>query len=318
MFFCVIVSLILMCTGRVHAHPSIGILLDSKGNIYYSDLDHVWKVSNGKKTIAVSNVHTHELFIDANDNIFGEHLWYAGDASGKFFHYYWRLNRDGKLDTIISQRQAFTQVDFSLALDESGNQYYCKFTDSMHLYKRNANGEERLFATHDFKGVKFFQVQQNGDIYFTQKNNLYHIPADGKTSILAGNVGSQKSMLWGVWQDTAMRVYIAAFGDKVIHKIERNGKAVAYYRSSRGWAPANGVFDKKNRLWILEWSDKNEVRVVMMGSEPEAKKKSMLLPVSVGVTVILAMIVGLVSRKDATKRFHAKTQRKVSRKDAKV
>lgn len=51
--------------------------MDSKGDVYFTDLKHVWKLApDGKKNIVVSNVHTHELWIDANDNLYGEHLWY--------------------------------------------------------------------------------------------------------------------------------------------------------------------------------------------------------------------------------------------------
>ncbi|HLA68420.1 MAG TPA: hypothetical protein VJN65_01860 [Bacteroidota bacterium] len=36
------------------AHPGIGIVMDSKGNVYYTDLKRVWKIApNGQKTIAV-------------------------------------------------------------------------------------------------------------------------------------------------------------------------------------------------------------------------------------------------------------------------
>lgn len=63
------------------AHPGIGIVKDSKGNIFYTDLKQVWKITpDAIKTIAVKGVHTHELFIDEQDNLFGEHLWYNGEA----------------------------------------------------------------------------------------------------------------------------------------------------------------------------------------------------------------------------------------------
>ena len=59
------------------SHPGVGIVMDSKGDVYFTDLKHVWKLApDGKKNIVVSNVHTHELWIDANDNLYGEHLWY--------------------------------------------------------------------------------------------------------------------------------------------------------------------------------------------------------------------------------------------------
>ena len=59
-----------------YAHPGIGIVKNSKGIIYYSDLQQVWKIENGLKTIAVPGVHSHELYMDSADNLYGEHVIY--------------------------------------------------------------------------------------------------------------------------------------------------------------------------------------------------------------------------------------------------
>ena len=68
------------------AHPGIGIVEDSKGNIFYTDLEKVWKISkDGTKKVVVNNVHTHELYIDETDNLFGEHLWYNGDQKNTLY-----------------------------------------------------------------------------------------------------------------------------------------------------------------------------------------------------------------------------------------
>jgi hypothetical protein len=59
------------------AHPGIGIVMDQRGNVFYTDLSNVWRISpDGTKSIAVPFVHTHELFLDPDDNIFGEQLWH--------------------------------------------------------------------------------------------------------------------------------------------------------------------------------------------------------------------------------------------------
>lgn len=55
------------------AHPGIGIVCDSRGNIFYSDLENSWKTGpDGNSTIVVHNVHSHELSLDAGDNLYGE------------------------------------------------------------------------------------------------------------------------------------------------------------------------------------------------------------------------------------------------------
>ena len=66
-------NLIVMAT--IQAHPGVGIVNDSKGNIYYTDLKHIWKIDTlGRKSIAVPHVHSHELYMDEHDNLYGEHI----------------------------------------------------------------------------------------------------------------------------------------------------------------------------------------------------------------------------------------------------
>lgn len=97
------------------AHPGIGIVKNSKGKIYYTDLQQVWKLTAGKKTIGVPNVHTHELYIDAADNLYDQHEYNSNDTT--FYHYLWVLRRNGTLDTIVDPGQVYQQIDFSLARD---------------------------------------------------------------------------------------------------------------------------------------------------------------------------------------------------------
>src|SRR5688500_18377140 len=106
------------------AHPGIGIVKNSKGEIYYTDLQQVWKIKGDQKTIAVPNVHTHELYIDERDNLYGQHEYNPDDTT--FYHYLWVLSPNGQLDTIVHPRLAFQQVDFSLARDKRGNEYYTR------------------------------------------------------------------------------------------------------------------------------------------------------------------------------------------------
>src|SRR5829696_1534278 len=93
---------------KMIAHPGIGIVKDSKGNIYYTDLKQVWKIaSNGSKTAVVPGVHTHELYIDGQDNLYGEHLWYNGESKDTWGHYAWCLKNGGELVKEINPTEGF-------------------------------------------------------------------------------------------------------------------------------------------------------------------------------------------------------------------
>ena len=109
------------------AHPGIGIVLDSKGFVYYTDLKQVWQLdpATGNKKVVVPNVHTHELYMDASDNLYGEHLWYNGEDVDTWGHYVWRLRSEGVLDTIIKPSEGFLK-NYSFVRDAADNMYWVK------------------------------------------------------------------------------------------------------------------------------------------------------------------------------------------------
>lgn len=263
------------------AHPGIGIVKDSKGNIYYSDLNQVWKISNGRKSVVVPHVHTHELYVDTKDNLYGEHLIYEAGPPAKWYHYLWALRPDGRLDTVVNLREAYLRADYSLARDPAGNEYYTKqFTQTSatrHIYKRPAAGKESVFATGDFKGLRWLHPQKDGSLLYVQHNNVYKINPQGESRLLAKEIGNKTPSfsfsgnavtVWGVWPDSAGNVYAAVFSDQVVRKIQPDGQVVDYYKSGGNWAPAHGIFDNSGQLWLMESSDKNEIRVIAV---PAAK-----------------------------------------------
>ena len=44
--------------------------------------------------------------------------------------------------------------------------------------------------------------------------------------------------------------------------LDSTGVVSVFYTSAGEWAPTHGVFDRAGQLWVLECSDKNEIRAV--------------------------------------------------------
>jgi hypothetical protein len=267
----------LLCLFPVigQAHPGVGIVKDSRGNIFYTDLHQVWKITNGTKTVVVPNVHTHELYIDNNDNLYGEGSYYD-DKANKFYHYLWVYRANGQIDTIIGMKEDYLQQDFSLSRDKYGNEYYTKQflkqPESNNIYRKSPNGMETIFATGNFKGVTWLHPQDNGSLLYVSNNAIFKIDSFGNKHLIKDKVGNAKPSfkfsgnsitIWGVWQDDTNNIYVAVFSDQVVKKIDVNGNMTNIYKSKGNWAPLHGVFDNDNRLWVLESSDKNDVRVTL-------------------------------------------------------
>ena len=81
----------------VQAHPGIGLVYNGNQTIYYTDLTHVWRLNTktGESEIYLENIHTHELFLDENGNLFGEHYWYE-ESEEKFKNFIWKVDNNGE------------------------------------------------------------------------------------------------------------------------------------------------------------------------------------------------------------------------------
>ncbi len=258
------------------AHPGIGIVIDKKGNVYYTDLEQVWKIDlNGNKSVAVPYVHTHELYIDSNDNIFGEHVWYNGDALKTWGHYVWCLKNNGSVITVKKGTAGFL-TDYSFVRDVSGNMYWVeKFTISR-FQRKTPDGNIRTIAAGKFKDIRWMYVSKKEDVYFVDLHDLYKIPGEGKPELVAANLSSStpafsiyapRHSVMGIWMDSHENVYLANFSGQTVKKITSGGKVSNVYYSVSPWSPTAGVFDPEGNLWLLEYALANKARAVKISKE---------------------------------------------------
>ena len=260
----------------ISAHPGIGIVKDSKGNIYYTDLKQVWKISSdGSKTAVVTGVHTHELYIDVHDNLYGEHLWYNGESQNTWGHYVWCLKNTGELAKEINPAEGFLS-NYSFTRDSLGNMYWVERFTTSKIMKKTTNGEIIKLAEGKFGFIGWLTCTKNGLLYFTENNKLHRLYPDGKLETLAENIGSKAtdfSMMgrnydsYGIWTDSADNIYIAMIDSKKVIRIGSDGIPQTILTSNSLWTICSGIFDNSGKMWVLENSVSNEVRARMITKE---------------------------------------------------
>jgi len=260
-----------MITASVSAHPGIGIVMDSRGNVFYTDLKQVWKISpEGKKSVAVRNVHTHELYIDAEDNLYGEHLWYEGEATDKWGHYVWKLRADGTLEQVNTPCEGFLK-NYSFVRDRAGNMYWADRGTPTIIRKRTPDGTITDFCkTHDFRDVRWMTCSADGIVYLIDDGDLCRIASDGTVTTIARNL-SERSLaqffvgdqhrLMGLWLDQDENVYVAVYSGRLVKKVNRDGKVTVVARSNLPWSPTGGLVASNGDLYLLEYSMNNAARV---------------------------------------------------------
>jgi hypothetical protein len=64
-----LIFIVILLPFTDQTHPGIRIVKDRKGNIYYTDLKQVWKITKSNSTVDVIDVHSHELYISPHDNL---------------------------------------------------------------------------------------------------------------------------------------------------------------------------------------------------------------------------------------------------------
>ena len=249
------------------AHPPVSVVFDSRGNAYYSDLAQVWQVApDGTKRVVVPNVHTHELYMDAQDNLFGEHLWYEGEATNKWGHYVWRRDASGRVTKVIPNREGFLH-DYSFVRDRAGNMYFAK---DHTVIRRTPAGRNEVIASGGFRDIRWMTVRPDGTLYFTDAGDLVRITPDKrvtrpvramiKRSPLRLYVGDRHA-IQGIWTDAAGNVYLADSANAQVRRVTPAGAASVVAESTPPWTPSGGGVDRRGRLWVLEYSPTNQIRL---------------------------------------------------------
>lgn len=277
----VILTLFILClNGLLEAHPGIGIVMDSQGNVFYTDLVQVWKISpNGDRSIAVKDVHTHELFLDDHDNLYGEHEWYKGEASDKWGNYVWRLSPEGVIDKVIPDVEGFLD-NTTLIRDTEGNSYWArKSGENEMLMKQLTSGQQAIFSYHAFTDIRWMHFSRDGQcLYVVDLLTLKKVDESGKVSIVSDDLKEEgpsfedvhdRHYFFGIWTDKAQSLYVAAYGAGKVKKIDAGGQITTVFTSEEGWSPCGGPVAPDDSIWIMEFSKNNQTRIRKINSSGE-------------------------------------------------
>jgi hypothetical protein len=258
--------LILTAASAVLAHPPIGIVIDGQGNIYYSDLTQVLKrAPDGRVSTAVPNVHTHELALDAAGNLYGEHLRYSGEATNRWYHYFWRRSPDGKVARIVPEHEPFKNEDhISLVRDAAGNSYWAN-REQKAITRNGA-----VLARAEFKDIRWMMATPTGTVYLIDTQDLVRVTPAGQVTTVARKLADtrfvrpdigNRHVLMGLWTDRAGNVYVADFANGKVKRVAADGRVTVVAESTLPWSVTGGAFAPNGDLWLLETSVTNSVRV---------------------------------------------------------
>jgi hypothetical protein len=276
----VLATLILFLSHDATAHPATGIVIDRAGNIFFSELETIWKVdTSGQLSVfraGVSGRHVHELAIDGQDNIYGADYSYEAP---KYISDVWKMSPSGKFEYLLEPTDNPPRA-MSIWRDREGNNYWIDQNNHTKtqtlLLRRSPDGKVTTLAGSayghaDGKGsaAKFSSVGgvafgPDGSLYLADGASMRKVLMDGTVTTLAsgldartnedkpaGPVGSYGNLA-GVAVDSANNVFVADAGNRRLLKINGAGKVDVLLRTDPAFFPNGVVAGPGGDIYVLE------------------------------------------------------------------
>lgn len=256
-------------TGNVVAHPSVSVVIDSKGNIFYSDLSRVWMISpDGDKRVAVEGVHTHELWLSADDKLYGEDVRNQGN---NYRHKVWVRLPDGTVEDVISWRNGYPDEysDYSFVRDDEGRSYVLDRPNKrIKIYKNQE--QVHSYSLSDFEGSpRWHTLSPGGDIFVSFEGFIVKITEKSTEKFAESLIERTSEFDWvgdhhalmGMWFDREEELNVALFSGQRVLKVNKDGSAEEVYHSDGEWSVTGGAFAKDGSVVLLEFSNSNNVRL---------------------------------------------------------
>ena len=253
----------LLPAGATWSHPGWGNVLDGQGNVYYTDLVNVWRVdATGRKTVAVANVHTHELALDQAGNLYGEDSRNEGD---NYRHRLWKRSPAGRITDVRPWTAGFRE-DYGIVRDAAGATYFLRHLAGQNnqVCQRTPDGQLHHLApgfTFPYI-VNQLAVAPDNSVYVASGGTLLRIDARGSVRAVARNLApaNGRHALMGIWPDAHGNVYVADLEGRRYLRVYANGRVETLLQSPAPWQPTGIVQAPNGAYWVLEYAG-TQVRV---------------------------------------------------------
>jgi len=281
---CALVCIFALAFDTVEAHPAWGIVIDRYGNVYFSDLEAIWKIDTlGVLTLfrpGVKGRHIHELTIDADGNLYGPDYSYEPESQ-RFINATWKMTPKGVFTYMVAATEQ-SPKGISIWRDAEGNMYSIEQNNHLKtetlLLKRAPDDVVTTLAGGaygftDGKGgkAKFSNVYAmtwapgRPVLYLTDSTAIRRVWMDGNVLTLARDLDKVQdpenktrgqdmpaSLLMGLAVDSKGTVYVADYGKRRVLKVTPDGKASVVVRATAPWSPTGVAVSNNGDVYVLE------------------------------------------------------------------
>lgn len=212
-------------------HPSWGIVTDAAGNVYFSDLNHVWRIDHrtGALTLAhrgSADVHIHEISPDPA----------RGFAAGPPRGYSVEQDNHRRQETFIRKNGRV-------------------FAGGAYGFADGAGTRAR------FRNIVGMIAAPGGDLYVTDDDAVRRITPAGVVTTIARNLGGPDPQtrepfsfggLFGLAVTPSRTVYAADFRNRRVLRIAPSGAVSVALRAEPPWTPTGVAVAPNGDLYVME------------------------------------------------------------------
>jgi sugar lactone lactonase YvrE len=267
--------------GEGSAHPSSGIVVDQKGQVFFQDIvgGIIWKIDEHGKLTKYSDVKAGH--------------WLALDPKGSFSRatpkYYQRITPDGVKPALIH-----ADGGAPLVISSDGNLYYASGDDDkpggLALTREMPNGTRTSFAPALTKalrqiddGITGLASGPDGTLYAATWTGVFQVKLDGTVRALVQPItvkdcdedkadhkaSNLLPYLRGLAVGSDGTVYAAATSCHCLIKITADGRVETVLKAERPWSPTGVAIHGKD-VYVLEYTNANGPAVE--GWQPRVRK----------------------------------------------
>ena len=255
--------------GAALAHEGWGIVVDQRGQVYFSDIptNTIWRLTTDRRLEAVArDKHSHALVIDDEGNIYGTH-----HSANEQRRSVWRVAADGQLTDVVPPSSEFPLHLQSFLMDADGNVYsenpYHPDRNDFLLLRRTPDGAVSLVAggtrgLADGRGpeARFTRIDgmafgPDGAIYVTDGPYVRRVSSDGAVTTLHPDPMTTTRWgedLMGLTVEENGTIFVADYSGRRLIQLSGDGRVGRVHRTGGlAWSPT-GVTVQNGDLYLLE------------------------------------------------------------------